>query len=308
MTVQDLLDTDALADCLTSIGLQEWPDVLQALLDTRMSARTHGDFERWREIVTALPDAGNDRPRLRELLLGLSPWRKGPFDLAGIRIDAEWCSNHKWARLADNIQALDNRNVLDVGCGNGYYALKMRQAGASTVIGVDPTLLYVMQFLAINRFERDTHTFVLPVRLDELPPARNAFDTTFSMGVLYHQRSPVDHLRQLRTTLRPGGQLVLETIYVPGEESYACTPRERYARMRNVWLLPTINELTTWMERTGYRDIEVVDTSITTTEEQRSTEWMTFESLREALDPDDPSKTIEGWPAPHRVIITAINP
>lgn len=308
MTVKDLLDTDALADCLTSIGLQDWPDVLQALLETRISARAHGDFEHWREIVTALPDAGNDQARLRELLLGLSPWRKGPFDIGGIRIDAEWRCDRKWARLADSIQALDGRTVLDVGCGNGYYALKMRQAGASTVIGIDPTLLYVMQFLAINRFKRDSRTFVLPVRLDELPPARNAFDTTFSMGVLYHQRSPVDHLRQLRTTLRPAGQLVLETIYVPGEESYACTPRERYARMRNVWLLPTIAELTTWMERTGFRDIELVDTSITTTEEQRSTEWMTFESLQEALDPDDPSKTVEGWPAPHRVVVTAINP
>lgn len=308
MTSTDLLDNEALADCLASIGLQNWSEVLQTLLQTRLSARTHGDFQRWREIVAALPEAGNDRARLRELLLGLSPWRKGPFDIGGIEIDAEWRSDRKWARLADSIQPLDDRNVLDVGCGNGYYALKMRQKGASVVIGIDPTLLYVMQFLAINCFERDAHTYVLPVRLDELPPARNAFDTTFSMGVLYHQRSPVDHLRQLRTTLRPGGQLVLETLYVPGQESIACTPKERYARMRNVWLLPTIAELTTWMERTGYRDIEVVDTSVTTSEEQRSTEWMTFESLREALDPDDPSKTVEGWPAPHRVIVTAISP
>lgn len=308
MTVKELLDTEALADFLTSVGLQDWLDVMQALLETRMSATTHGDFEHWREIVTSLPDAGIEPAKLRELLLGLSPWRKGPFDIGEIKIDAEWRSDRKWARLVDRIQPLNDRNVLDVGCGNGYYALKMREAGASTVIGIDPTLLYVMQFLAINRFARDPHTFVLPVRLDELPPARNAFDTTFSMGVLYHQRSPVDHLRQLRTTLRPAGQLVLETIYVPGEESYACTPRERYARMRNVWLLPTISELTTWMERTGYRDIELVDTSITTTEEQRSTEWMIFESLREALDPDDPTKTVEGWPAPHRVIVTAISP
>lgn len=307
MTVSELLNTEALADCLTSIGLQDWTEVLQALLQTRMSTAAHGDFERWRDIVAALPAAANDQATLRELLLGLSPWRKGPFDVRGIEIDAEWRSDLKWARLADAIQPLDDRYVLDIGCGNGYYAREMRQAGASIVVGVDPTLLYVMQFLAVNSFERDIRTFVLPVRLDELPPARNAFDTTFSMGVLYHRRSPVDHLQQLRATLRPGGQLVLETIYVPGEESYACTPKNRYARMRNVWLLPTIAELTTWLERTGYRDIELIDTSITTTDEQRSTDWMTFESLREALDPDDPSRTVEGWPAPHRVVVTAIS-
>ena len=75
--------------------------------------------------------------------------------------------------------------------------------------------------------------------------------------------------------------------------------------MRNVWLLPTVAELTTWMARSGYRDIELVDETVTTVDEQRSTEWMPFESLREALDPDDPSKTVEGWPAPRRVIVTA---
>jgi tRNA (mo5U34)-methyltransferase len=128
------------------------------------------------------------------------------------------------------------------------------------------------------------------------------------MGVLYHQRSPIDHLRQLRRTLRPGGQLVLETLFVPGEESYACTPEDRYARMRNVWLLPTVAELSTWLDRSGYRRIEIVDKSLTSTDEQRSTEWMTFESLSDALDPDDPERTVEGWPAPRRVVVTATAP
>ncbi|MBT8089712.1 MAG: tRNA 5-methoxyuridine(34)/uridine 5-oxyacetic acid(34) synthase CmoB [Gammaproteobacteria bacterium] len=304
----DLLDTDALADGLTKIGLADWPGVLQPLLETRMSARGHGDYERWREILLALPAASSEPARLRELLLGLSPWRKGPFNVNGIEIDAEWRSDRKWARLAGAVLPLKDRNILDVGCGNGYYALQMRKAGAHVVIGIDPTLLYVMQFLAVNTFEHDPFTFVLPLRLEETPGARNRFDTTFSMGVLYHQRSPIDHLQRLKTTLRPGGQLVLETIFVPGEESYACTPEDRYARMRNVWLLPTIAELTTWMRRTGFRDIEIIDQSVTTTDEQRSTEWMPFESLREALDPDDPSKTLEGWPAPRRVVVTAISP
>ncbi|MGB5331397.1 MAG: tRNA 5-methoxyuridine(34)/uridine 5-oxyacetic acid(34) synthase CmoB [Woeseiaceae bacterium] len=302
------IDTGALADCLSAIGLPDWPGVLQPLLESRMSAKGHGDYERWREIVMALPGAASDPQELRQLLLGLSPWRKGPFHIADVEIDAEWRSDRKWARLAEAILPLTGRTVLDVGCGNGYYALQTRKAGASVVIGIDPTLVYVMQFLAVNTFVRDPFAFVLPLRLEETPNARNRFDTTFSMGVLYHQRSPIDHLRRLKTTLRSGGQLVLETIFIPGEESYACTPKDRYARMRNVWLLPTIAELTTWMRRTGYRDIEIIDQSITTTDEQRSTEWMRFESLREALDPDDPSRTVEGWPAPRRVVVTAISP
>ena len=302
----DLIRFDALAGQLSAMGLERWVESLAAICSTRMSASTHGDFRRWQEVLLALETAAPaDR---KALLLQLAPWRKGPFDVGGVEIDSEWRSDLKWSRVADSIEPLAGRKVLDVGCGNGYYALEMRKAGADLVIGVDPTLLFVMQFVAVNQFFKDPAVFVLPLRLEELPPANNAFDTTFSMGVLYHQRSPVDHLRQLRTTLRPGGQLVLETIFVPGEESYACTPSDRYARMRNVWLLPTIAELTTWMWRSGYRDIEVVDTSITSIDEQRSTEWMPFESLREALDPDDPSRTIEGWPAPHRAVVTATSP
>lgn len=306
--MRDLIDSDALAACLHKLGLSHWPDALRAQLEERLSVAAHGDFERWRDTVNSVPAAREDADELRRLLLSLSPWRKGPFHVAGIHIDAEWQSDQKWHRLENRILPLHGRNVLDVGCGNGYYALQMRKAGAGVVLGIDPTLLYVMQFLAINALERDPNTFVLPLRLDALPDAENAFDTTFSMGVLYHQRSPIDHLRQLRTTLRAGGQLVLETIYVPGDESLACTPRDRYARMRNVWLLPTIAELTTWLARSGYKDIAIVDRSITSTDEQRTTEWMPFESLAEALDPDDPSKTVEGWPAPHRVIVTATSP
>ena len=177
----------------------------------------------------------------------------------------------------------------------------MVDAGAAAVLGIDPTLLYVMQFLAVTAHLPPQPVAVLPLRLHELPEACRVFDTTFSMGVLYHQRSPLEHLRQLRATLRPGGQLVLETIFVPGEESYACTPPDRYARMKNA-------ELTTWLRRSGYRDVEIVDTTVTSCEEQRSTEWMSFESLAEALDPQDPGRTVEGWPAPRRVVVTATAP
>jgi tRNA (mo5U34)-methyltransferase len=128
------------------------------------------------------------------------------------------------------------------------------------------------------------------------------------MGVLYHQRSPLAHLGQLRDALRPGGELVLETLILPGEDAYARTPENRYARMRNVWLLPSIKELTVWLERSGFKTIRVADITRTTSHEQRSTEWMPFDSLRQALDPDDPTKTVEGWPAPERAVIIASNP
>ena len=265
-------------------------------------------FDKWQDALLELAAEPENTSRARDALAALSPWRKGPFELGDITIDAEWRSDLKWDRLQPGIAPLDGRAVLDVGSGNGYYALRMHDSGARVVIGIDPTILYVLQFIAVQHFRQAPDVFVLPLRLEELPSGSRTFDTTFSMGVLYHQRSPLTHLQQLRNTLRPGGQLVLESIYVPGEESYACTPADRYARMRNVWLLPTLAELTTWLSRTGFRDIEIIDKTRTTTDEQRTTEWMPFESLAEALKPDDPDWTIEGWPAPRRVIVVANAP
>ena len=302
-----LADDPALAGILDKLELGHWLEPLRAELTERLSPSAHGDFSRWMEIVTKLRSSPGEAAR-RALLLQLAPWRKGPFDVGGVHIDAEWRSDLKWRRVGCAIEPLAGRRVLDVGSGNGYYALRMADAGAIAVLGIDPTLLYVMQFHAVTACMPPRPIAILPLRLDELPGPCRVFDTTFSMGVLYHQRSPLEHLRQLRATLRPGGQLVLETIFIPGEEPCARTPADRYARMRNVWLLPTIAELTIWLRRTGFRDVEVVDTTVTTSEEQRSTEWMSFESLAEALDPEDSTRTVEGWPSPRRVIVTATAP
>ena len=303
-----MFDFAALQRTLASLGLDHWNDELVPLLRERLTGRTHGDWARWQAVVEALPAARGDSGRIRQLLMDLHPWRKGPLQLDDVHIDTEWRSDWKWERVAGAIAPLDGRQVLDVGSGNGYYALRMREAGATKVIGVDPTLLFAMQFLAINVFVGDPAIFILPCRLEETPPAMHAFDTAFSMGVLYHQREPLRHLRELAETLRPGGQLVLETLFLPGDDTRAETPPGRYARMRNVWLLPTVPQLLRWLDETGYHDIEVVDTSLTTSDEQRSTEWMRFESLQEALDPANPELTVEGWPSPRRVVLTATAP
>lgn len=303
-----MLDYPALWQALADLGEGTWQNRIESLIRERLSDSEHGDFARWRAALDRLRAEPGDEGSRRELLASLSPWRKGPFELGGVTIDSEWRSNLKWDRLKDRIAPLQDRAVLDVGSGNGYYALQMHAAGARTVIGIDPTILYVIQFLAVEFHHRPKRVFVLPLRLDELPETTRQFDTTFSMGVLYHQRSPIDHLRQLRDTLRPGGQLVLETLYLPGKEPRASTPENRYARMRNVWMLPTVSELCIWLQRSGFGDVEVVDESLTTCDEQRSTEWMTFESLQEALDPKDPGLTVEGWPAPRRVVVLANAP
>ncbi|MEM9689853.1 MAG: tRNA 5-methoxyuridine(34)/uridine 5-oxyacetic acid(34) synthase CmoB [Pseudomonadota bacterium] len=307
---------------LSDAGLEHWTATATRLVDERLSAGGHGDMPTWLDALAQLPDIAvddiqfdqeavrvtgspDDRDALMRVLKTLKPWRKGPFDIGGIAIDTEWRCDWKWARVAPHIASLDSRSVLDIGCGNGYYAFRMVGAGARCVIGVDPTLLFHVQFRAINRYASSEAIQLLPARLEELPAGVRSVDTVFSMGVLYHQRSPIDHLSDLKSHLRPGGELVLETLVLPGDDAFASTPPDRYARMRNVWLLPTVAELETWLARSGFVDCRVVDVTHTTVYEQRATEWMDFESLEQSLDPDNLDLTIEGWPAPTRAVVIA---
>ncbi|MEO1879135.1 MAG: tRNA 5-methoxyuridine(34)/uridine 5-oxyacetic acid(34) synthase CmoB, partial [Methylococcales bacterium] len=250
----------------------------------------------------------NTQDGLLQQLKAFHPWRKGPFDIFGIHIDTEWRSDWKWNRLIPHIAPLSNRLVLDVGCGNGYHCWRMLGAGARMVVGVDPLLLNVLQFQVIRSLYGEAAVYVLPMGLEQIPPQLNAFDTVFSMGVLYHRRSPIDHLLALKDCLRPAGELVLETLVIEGRQGEVLLPEGRYAKMRNVWFLPSCETLISWMQRCGFKNCRVIDVNTTTTDEQRTTDWMQFHSLQEFLDPQDPRLTCEGLPAPKRAIIIANAP
>ena len=320
-----MINYDPFLNQLSQTELADWAQQLPVEIDKGLDEKRYGDLPRWKNALSQLPDmpVGSVNldnatitiaPRVpidqqlledfRESLKALHPWRKGPFKLFGVSIDTEWRSDLKWNRIRNSIASLHGRNVLDVGCGNGYYAFRMKLAGAASVTGIDPTTLFVCQFLALKKLSGASSVHVLPLRLNELPARSRSFDTTFSMGVLYHQRDPASHLSELRDTLRPGGELVLETLVIPGDLPTVIEPEDRYARMRNVWHLPTVPALESWLQDAGLQNIRLVDFSRTTVDEQRTTPWMPFESLAEALDPDDSSLTIEGLPAPVRAVLT----
>lgn len=286
-------------------NLKKWKVVLDMLPEINASS-----IEFQENILIGAPeDCSNEvRRKIESLLKEFHPWRKGPFDVHGIHIDSEWRSNWKWDRLKDHIQPLDDRLVLDVGCGNGYHCWRMHGAGAKLVIGIDPTLLFVMQYLVIQNFTGEQPVYVLPFGIEDMPENMKAFDSVFSMGILYHRRSPFDHLMELKGCLRSGGELILETLVIEGGPNEVLVPENRYAKMRNIWFIPSCDTLELWLKRCGFVDVKLVGVSRTTTEEQRSTEWMQFESLKDYLDPENTDLTVEGLPAPTRAVFLATCP
>lgn len=307
--------------------LAKWLEVLPAQISEWQRENLHGHFRDWYKSLEYLPllepqkldllhsvtadrDDISDRHRqgIEKLLRNLMPWRKGPYFLYGTHINTEWRSDWKWERVLPHISPLAGRTVLDVGCGSGYHMWRMIGAGAHLVVGIDPMQLFLVQFEAVRKLlNDDRRAHMLPLGIEQLPVLQ-AFDTVFSMGVLYHRRSPLDHLLQLKNQLVSGGELVLETLVIEGDVNQVLVPGERYAQMRNVFFIPSAEALKSWLEKSGFVDVRIVDFALTTTEEQRRTDWMTSESLAEFLYPDDPSKTVEGYPAPLRAVLVATKP
>jgi len=322
-----MINYQPLYDTLIEANAEHWAEILPKQIHQALSPDAHGNFSMWNAAVEQLPIPKNhnvqlddegfsigqegqlletERMQMEQGLKDLFPWRKGPYDLFGLHLNTEWRSDWKWERIKGHISPLKNRLVLDVGCGNGYHCWRILGSGARMVIGVDPVQLHVLQFQAVRRlYGSEAPIYVLPLTLEEIPEKTSIFDTVFSMGVLYHRRSPIDHLMDLRNRLRSGGELVLETLVIEGEKGEVLVPEGRYARMRNVWFLPSCSTLVSWMTRCGFIDIRVVDINQTSMEEQRSTPWMTFNSLQDFLDPNNPNLTIEGHPAPTRATIIA---
>ena len=330
-----MIEFDTLFEQLSKTRLHTWVEPLKQQLDGIFDAVPHGKHEEWTHVLqqlsTITPAKGgadtdsiekkidsntirvgtqsdlskSQHEQLFTLLKQLQPWRKGPYNLFGIHIDTEWHSDWKWDRIKPHLSPLKDKLVLDIGCGNGYHMWRMLGSGAKLVIGVDPSRLFLNQFTAIKHYIGHLLPIhLLPLRGEDLPNFnQQGFDTVFSMGVLYHRKSPFDHLQELKTFLKPGGELILETLVVEGRENTVLVPEGRYAKMRNVWFIPSTAMLERWLKRVGFKEIKVVDVTLTSTKEQRATHWMGYESLADFLHPDNTKLTIEGYPAPLRACL-----
>lgn len=320
-----VFDTQALLNALQGSALAPWSEDLGDAVLAQGHALKHGHLPKWESALGSLPVSANanlsieegvvtikgsfahtDQSTLRTALQALMPWRKGPFSVGPLFIDTEWRSDWKWDRIEKQISDLQGKTVLDVGCGSGYHLWRMRQAGAAQVLGIDPSLLYLMQFNAIRHFIEDRAVQFLPLPMEALPESMNVFDTVFSMGVLYHRRDPASHLQELKQALKSNGELVLETLVTPDEADTSLAIADRYANMRNIYELPSVKRLEAWIETQGFHSIRTVSVDQTSLEEQRTTEWMPSHSLVQALDPDNLAMTVEGYPRPLRAVVVAL--
>lgn len=248
---------------------------------------------------------------INNLAKDLKSWRKGPFRINDLFIDSEWRSFIKWDLLAPYIN-LENKRIADVGCNNGFYMFAAQTMNPKEIIGFDPSGLYYCQFHFIN------HLLNLPIKYEllgvqDLPKYARTFgefDVVFCMGVLYHRSDVFVTLKQLAQGIKKNGELILDTLIVESSDfnidssvEFVLSPKESYAKMSNVFLIPNLSALNGWLNRCGFKDIALLEIKETSTDEQRKTEWITGLSLDSFVESN---KTIEGYPAPKRAYIKAI--
>jgi len=141
-------------------------------------------------------------------------------------------------------EALDGIDVagmkcLDVGAADGFTAAMLKRRGADSVVAVDCCdyshqnsivqkamdvgYKYLPGVGTLKLVDRmiDFHKFGDRLFTDHgLADTDFAYDLVVCSGVMYHVYSPAHLIGSLRTLVRPGGLVVLETAFIPGAGHY----------------------------------------------------------------------------------------
>jgi tRNA (mo5U34)-methyltransferase len=249
--------------------------------------------------------SNEERAQIREQLKCFMPWRKGPYEIFGIRVEAEWRSERKWQRLASHLPDLKDKVIGDIGCSNGYYMFRMAAWKPRFVLGFEPSVQHYYCFKALNGMAGCDNLDIDLLGVEHISFFPDSFDLLFLMGVIYHRPSPVEVLKDVHSALKPGGTLMLESQALPGDAPYALFPEQTYGKAPGVYFVPTGTCLKNWLQRAGFADVELFCSHPMSSKEQRRTEWMLFESYDDFVNPTDPDRTVEGYPAPWRVFLKA---
>lgn len=122
---------------------------------------------------------------------------------------------HSWAILRGKPfkhlpQPVSGKRVLDVGCGNGYWADQLSRSGAS-VVGIDASREGISQAKGAYPHVDFRQMLATENVLRELDSP--VFDAVMSIEVVEHVYDPRGFARACFNALRPGGTIVLTTPY-----------------------------------------------------------------------------------------------
>lgn len=115
--------------------------------------------------------------------------------------------NDKQGRYYDNLALIQGKklNILDFGCGWGFYSIELSKKGHSIKAIDYPNEIAICKVAwgEINNVQFSTQ------KINELP--ENYFDYVLSSQVIEHVHNPGTYLHEINRVLKPNGRLVIST-------------------------------------------------------------------------------------------------
>lgn len=169
--------------------------------------------------------------------------------------------------------------ALDLASHQGWFAVKMAQAGFGQVLGIDARSSHVEDSqLIASIYGLDGLVF----RQDDIhaldPQQLGQFDVVLMMGLLYHLENPVGALRACRALCR--GLCLIETQIVPGISGFVDYGGYQYVRplkgsfgiidetadthgpeasITGICLVPSLDALLWLLEKVGFASVSVLE-------------------------------------------------
>ena len=211
------------------LGWDQWYDVLETLVKDKRayidSAR--GNFEKFKYVVKDLPEIcprtvdlssktvsigqadqllPDEKDRLYNGLVNLSPWRKGPFDFFGVHVDSEWQSWMKWERLVPHLPNLKNRKILDIGSATGRHVLHLQRLGYDiTAMDISDACGKLMHEMGIDKVIIDDIYNYTDQKYDTISMLMNG------IGIAGNLSGLNAILMHLKTIIKRSGQLLIDS-------------------------------------------------------------------------------------------------
>ena len=126
---------------------------------------------------------------------------------------------------------------------------RMADQRAEFILGIDPVVPYWSQFKFINHFAKCDNLQMELLGVEDCIHFDKLFDVVFSMGIIYHHRNPIQQLLDIKKSMRREDNLFLKRLAFLEKKSIALFPEDRYAKMRNVWFVPTLSCLVNFAKK-----------------------------------------------------------